>query len=216
MCFFTTHFTVSRKGSSLKSKQMLPLLYSMLPLLLPGSPKPFSVCPSVSLADGEVEAGGRGGGQALGRLGPRASLRSARPLHSGDFAARQTLPGLEAPWSSPGLHGRDLLSTPLACPTSVERLGCSMWAWQTGWQRKAPTPWFRLGARWAASSMASTEWPCEHRLGSRGIPAQPYPSGAAGSHHTAWAQVGPVSRSRLGCLGLGAWERVGLRGEGRA
>lgn len=71
MCFFTTHFTVSRKGSSLKSKQMLPLLYSGLPLPLPGSPRPFYVCPSIRLADGEVDAGGRGGGQALGHLGPQ-------------------------------------------------------------------------------------------------------------------------------------------------
>lgn len=80
MCFFTTHFTVSRKGSSLKSKQMLLLLYSVLPLLLPGSPKPFAVCPSVSLADREVEAGGRGGGQALGHLGPQGQHPECQPF----------------------------------------------------------------------------------------------------------------------------------------
>ena len=133
-------------------------------------------------------------------------------MSSGDFAARQTFSGLEAPWDTPGLHGRGSLCTPLACPTSVECLGCSRWAWQTGWQRKAPSPWFHLGARGAASGMASTEWPCEHRLGSQGIPAQPCPAGAAGSRHTARAQVRPVSRSRLsGPRGVGTSRAPGVR-----
>lgn len=133
-------------------------------------------------------------------------------MNSGDFTACQTLPGLEAPWGTPGLHCRGPLSTPLACPTSVERLGCSRWAWQTGWQRKAPSPWFCLGARGAASGMASTEWSYERRLGSQGILAQPCPAGAAGSRHTARAQVRSVSRSRLsGPRGVGTSRPPGVR-----
>lgn len=43
-----------------------------------------------------------------------------------------------------GLQGRNTLSTPRACPTSVDRLGCSRWAWH-GLTEEGPSPWFCLG-----------------------------------------------------------------------
>lgn len=103
--------------------------------------------------------------------------------------------------------------------TSVDHLGCGRWAWQTGWQRKAPPPLVlpghtgpplpgpaRVREAWARRSLEPlrVSGHCSLALSSSGS--------WQGRSRTARIQIPPASGP--GCLGLGAWERMASAGGG--